>query len=125
MIQSEHQIYIKLMSYGIKSLQDNKCAKTSALIQVAQELDIPYAKINLGQLDELSDLIGFPVKEHQMNKKEHTFWVNEKNYDHYAKEGYVTTGKARTSYAPPAWLSLIDTGAKNSILILDDFSRAD
>ena len=35
--------------------------KTSVLIQLAEELELDVVKLNLAQLEELGDLIGFPL----------------------------------------------------------------
>ena len=43
--------------------------KTSAAIQLTQELDYNLVRVNLAQIEELGDLIGFPVRQFQLCKK--------------------------------------------------------
>jgi tRNA A37 N6-isopentenylltransferase MiaA len=49
--------------------------KTSSILQLAKELDMAIIKLNLSQIEELGDLVGFPFKEFQVENKE-----NAKNY---------------------------------------------
>lgn len=40
--------------------------KTSGVLQLANELGLNFVKLNLAQIEELGDLIGFPVREYQL-----------------------------------------------------------
>jgi MoxR-like ATPase len=40
--------------------------KTSGVLQLANELSLNFVKLNLAQIEELGDLIGFPVREYQL-----------------------------------------------------------
>jgi midasin (ATPase involved in ribosome maturation) len=55
--------------------------KTTVISQIAKEEGLDFVKINVSQLDELSDLVGFPVKEYQVSKLvdgiAKTKWVTE------------------------------------------------
>lgn len=42
--------------------------KTSASLQLAQELGTNHVKLNLAQIEELGDLVGFPVRQFQLCK---------------------------------------------------------
>lgn len=42
--------------------------KTSGVLQLANELDLNFVKLNLSQIEELGDLIGFPVRQFQLCK---------------------------------------------------------
>jgi hypothetical protein len=44
--------------------------KTSISLQLAKELGIDHVKLNLAQIEELGDLIGFPVRQFEMHKQE-------------------------------------------------------
>jgi hypothetical protein len=96
--------------------------KTSAILQVAQEMDLHMVKLNLSQIEELGDLTGFPVKEFQLCQEEKCIWVVEHAIEEYIKHGYVFTGLNRMSYCPPEWIS---NTSKGGILLLDDWNRAD
>lgn len=100
--------------------------KTSAVEQLATELDIKhFVQINLGQLDELGDLVGIPVKEYYMTKevngKQTGKYIDEKVVDTMVKQGYELTNNSRMSYSKPAWIA---GKGENGVLVLDDYTRA-
>ncbi|MHA2403484.1 MAG: ATP-binding protein [Candidatus Kariarchaeaceae archaeon] len=103
--------------------------KTSAIVQLADEMGLNFVKLNLAQIEELGDLVGFPKKEYQMaiNKGTEdkpqwfTKWIDEILIEDARNKGYQATGKDRMSYSPPEWISDKEGG----ILLLDDWNRAD
>jgi hypothetical protein len=100
--------------------------KTSAIIQLSEELNLDVIKLNLAQLEELGDLVGFPVKEYEVVKVSEegktVKWVPESTLNLYIQSKYVPTGEKRMGYAVPEWIQGKSNGG---ILILDDYSRAD
>lgn len=102
--------------------------KTSLALQLAAEMssldDKPFdmVKLSLSQIEELGDLVGFPVREFQMKKGEEIKWVDEHAVEQYGKLGFTFTDQKRMSYCPPEWIADKKAGG---ILLLDDYSRAD
>ena len=126
--------------------------KTSIISQLAKENNLNFVKLNLAQLDELADLIGFPLRQFQLTKADQTItepvmvkkqlpngqtvmvkstassplketiWVDENALVQYTTKGYIFTGNKRMSYAAPEWISDKQGGG---ILCLDDWTRAD
>jgi hypothetical protein len=96
--------------------------KTSAIIQLAKELDLNFVKLNLAQIEEIGDLVGFPIRQFEVQINDELTWVDEHAFDEYLKLGYKSTGKNRMSYCPPEWISNKSNGG---ILLLDDWNRAD
>jgi hypothetical protein len=47
---------------------DSGLGKTSLVLQVAKDLDIDCVKLNLAQIEEIGDLVGFPGREFQLIK---------------------------------------------------------
>jgi len=47
---------------------DSGLGKTSIALQLANELGLNYVKLNLAQIEELGDLVGFPVRQFQLSK---------------------------------------------------------
>ena len=93
------------------------------LIQLAKEIGINhFVKLNLAQIEELGDLVGFPIRQFEMENGEKKMWVDEHNIEDYRKAGFTATGSNRTSYCPPEWISGKGEGG---ILLLDDWNRAD
>lgn len=110
--------------------------KTSLIGQVAEELDMIIAKKNLATIEDLSDLVGYPVREFLMKapdmivgknadgvvgpvenpNKGETIWVAEQLLDDYRKKGYSVTGQDRSGYCDPEWLT---DRSKPGILLLD------
>ena len=114
---------MKAIETRIKSLVITKCGKTSSILQLAKELDMAVIKLNLSQIEELGDLVGFPFKEFQVENKEGAKkWVQETLLDTYIKGGFRPTGQSRMSHASPEW---IQGQGEGGFLILDDYTRAD
>jgi len=101
---------------------DAGLGKTSAIMQLGKELNMEVVKLNLSQLEELGDLVGFPVKEFQIaNAEGKTTWINESQISAASAKGYKVVDK-RMSHAAPEW---IQGKGEGGFLILDDYTRAD
>lgn len=100
--------------------------KTSAIGQLAEELGLSFVKLNLAQIEELGDLVGFPIRQFEVCLSDEDSkiceWIDEHAVDEYSKLGYKFTGKNRMSYCPPEWIADKEEGG---ILFLDDYNRAD
>ena len=96
--------------------------KTSSIVQLAEELDLSFVKLNLAQIEEIGDLVGFPIRQFEMELDGSKLWIDEHAFDEYRKLGYNSTSKNRMSYCPPEWISGKESGG---ILLLDDWNRAD
>ncbi len=96
--------------------------KTSSIIQLADELGLNFVKLNLAQIEEIGDLVGFPIRQFEMELDGDKMWVDEHAFDEYRKLGYKSTSKNRMSYCPPEWISGKTNGG---VLLLDDWNRAD
>lgn len=101
---------------------DAGLGKTSAILQLGKEMGMDVVKLNLSQLEELGDLVGFPVKEFQVKNSEgKTLWVTEQEIETANSKGYRVVDK-RMSHAAPEW---IQGKGEGGFLILDDYTRAD
>jgi len=126
--------------------------KTSISLQLAKEIGLHHVKINLAQIEELGDLVGFPMRQFQMIKPGGTeaktmqkiivdpatgkktmqtittpstqekVWIDEVAVEQHVKLHYEFTGQKRMSYCPPEWIADKTGGG---FLILDDWNRAD
>ena len=68
---------------------DAGLGKTSAIMQLGKELGLQVEKLNLAQLEELGDLIGFPVKEFKVKNSEgKVLWVTEQEIAAANEKGY-------------------------------------
>ena len=101
---------------------DSGIGKTSSIIQLAEELDLNFVKLNLAQIEEIGDLVGFPIRQFEMISEDSKEWVDENSVEDYRKKGFNSTGLNRMSYCPPEWISGKEKGG---ILLLDDWNRAD
>jgi hypothetical protein len=114
---------VKAIETRIKSLVITKCGKTSAVKQLATEMGMDIIKLNLSQIEELGDLIGFPFKEFEMVREDGVVkWVQESLMETYIKNRYKPTANSRMSHAAPEW---IQGKGEGGFLILDDYTRAD
>lgn len=100
--------------------------KTTIVSNLAKEEGMQFVKINLAMIEELSDLVGFPVKEFQIGKDTpdglKTKWVTEMEAELAVKAGFKLTGARRTAYCAPEWIA---DKSESGILLLDDYTRAD
>ena len=116
-IQKEGKVPVAINIEG-----DAGLGKTSALMQLGKEMDMEVVKLNLSQLEELGDLVGFPVKEFQIQNAEgKSTWINESQIPAASAKGYKVIAK-RMSHAAPEW---IQGKGEGGFLILDDYTRAD
>jgi len=139
-------------SVAVEIVGESGIGKTSAVIDLAKENKLNFVKLNLAQIEELGDLVGFPVRQFQMYKEQKvnkkiddlTYtaaqraaasaqvsnvttkkigqWVDELAVEEYMRQGWKVTGKNRMSYCAPEWIA--DT-KEGGILLLDDWNRAD
>ncbi len=97
--------------------------KTSSIIQLKEEVGLPnFVKLNLAQIEELGDLIGFPIRQFEVCLGDKCIWIDEHAVDSYTSQGYKFTSQNRMSYCPPSWIAGLQGGG---ILMLDDWNRAD
>jgi hypothetical protein len=113
---------------SMEVIGDSGLGKTSAVLQIADELGLDFVKLNLAQIEELGDLIGFPIRQFQVCKTKgdenlgECVWIDEHAVDEYKEMGYTFTGDNRMSYCPPEWIA---GRTRGGILLLDDYNRAD
>jgi hypothetical protein len=101
---------------------DAGLGKTSSIKQLAKEQGMDVIMLNLAEFEELGDLVGFPVKEFQIQNAEgKTTWINESQISAASAKGFKVIGK-RMSHAAPEW---IQGKGEGGFLILDDYTRAD
>ena len=127
----------KPIAIGFESLAG--IGKTSIVRQVAEERGMNIVKINMGQLEEQGDILGYPITEYecQILKRvvdeegkqkvmvmPNTVWVNHKQLDEAPGPNmkYRQTGKTRMSYAKPSWVP--EYNENGTILLMDDYNRA-
>ena len=129
-----------MLPVAVEVIGESGIGKTSTIIQIADELGLDFVKLNLAQIEELGDLIGFPKEEFQVYKvvtqqdkaqlnftklkvgQKAAQWVDKVALTKYLDAGYQMTGKSRMSYSAPEWISNKKSGG---ILLLDDWNRAD
>jgi len=54
---------------AVEVVGESGIGKTSAIVELAQESKLNFVKLNLAQIEELGDLVGFPVRQFQMYKE--------------------------------------------------------
>ena len=109
---------------AVEVVCESGIGKTSSILKLVDELDLNFVKLNLAQIEELGDLVGFPIRQFEVCKDDNTkcLWIDEHAVDEYTRLGYKFTGLNRMSYCPPEWISGKTSGG---ILLLDDWNRAD
>ena len=107
---------------AVEVIGDSGIGKTSMVLQVAKELNLNLVKLNLAQIEELGDLVGFPIRQFEVCQEDKCLWIDEHAVEEYTKLGYKFTGQNRMSYCPP---ECIAGKASGGFLLLDDWNRAD
>ena len=51
---------------AVEVVGESGIGKTSAVLDLAKQNDLDFVKLNLAQIEELGDLVGFPVRQFQM-----------------------------------------------------------
>lgn len=116
-IQKRGKIPVAVGVEGVSGI-----GKTSAILQLKDELELECVKLNLAQIEELGDLVGFPIRQFEVANDQEEVWIDEPTMEEYRTRGYRATGKNRMGYCPPQWIAGMKKGG---ILILDDWNRAD
>lgn len=107
---------------SIEVVGESGIGKTSSILQLAQETNLNFVKLNLAQIEELGDLVGFPIRQFEVTNGKETKYVDENVIDDARQSGFKPTGNNRMSYCPPEWIAGKEEGG---ILLLDDWNRAD
>lgn len=138
---------------SIEVLGESGIGKTSTVKEIAEDLGLDFVKLNLAQIEELGDLVGFPVRQFQMyREKVITEKSNTLNYsaaqkaaasaqaanaaktkkvgqwvDELAVEEYLKQGWKMTGKNRMSYCApeWISDRKNGGILLLDDWNRAD
>lgn len=102
---------------------DAGLGKTSICDQLAEEMDANYVKLNLAQLTDPAELVGWPYQEYHVCRGDECDWISAKLIDAYTANGWTITPETRMSYAVPQWIEGLDLN-RPTIAVMDDFSRA-
>ena len=51
---------------AVEVVGDSGIGKTSTIVQLANELDLNFVKLNLAKIEELGDLVGFPIRQFEV-----------------------------------------------------------
>ena len=94
--------------------------KTTICRELAKDLGRGFYKLNLAQLTEPSELVGYYSKEYQVVKGDDVRWVTENMLPRSSEAGFKYANLSRTSPCPPDWVVNLKD---NSLLLLDDYSR--
>lgn len=117
----------KTTSVGLEGVAG--IGKTAIVEQIAKDREMTFVKLNLAQLEEIGDLIGFPLKQFKIilhkDSGDEDLWVSHDLLQSYLSapcDSYTLTSETRMSYAPPEWLPK-EFNQNGTILFLDDYSR--
>ena len=140
---------------AVEVVGESGIGKTTSIMDMAKEHDLDFVKLNLAQIEELGDLVGFPVRQFLMSKDKKVDVPSKNkgdiNYrstqvgEDLAKMGSSTTKKvgqwvdelAVSDYLKTGWKMTgknrmsycapewIADKKKGGILLLDDWNRAD
>ena len=54
---------------SVEVVGESGIGKTSTIVELATDNKLKFVKLNLAQIEELGDLVGFPVRQFQMYKE--------------------------------------------------------
>lgn len=102
-------------------LGEHGIGKSTICEEVAKNLGRDCFILNLSQITEMSELIGYYAKEFLLIDNDLSpVWVTENLIPTFVSQGYKYTGKVRTVSCPPDWVHNLKP---RTILVLDDYSR--
>ena len=139
---------------AIEILGESGIGKTSTVVELAKENNLNFVKLNLAQIEELGDLVGFPVRQFQMYKETTVKKVDDLQYtaaqraaassdlasmnttvtkkigqwvDELAVDSYLKNGYKMTGKNRMSYAApeWIADVKDGGILLLDDWNRAD
>ena len=138
---------------AIEIVGESGIGKTSTIIELAKENNLDFVKLNLAQIEELGDFVGFPVRQFQMYKEKQvakklddlTYTAAQKAaaaaqvgnaavtkkvgqwVDELAVEEYLRQGWKMTGKNRMSYCApeWIADKKDGGILLLDDWNRAD
>lgn len=101
--------------------------KTTVVEDIAKKRGMSFCKLNLSQLEEVGDIVGFPMKEVLLRYKNKQGEVVQRWWPESllskVPANVEVTAQTRMGYAPPAWLPKKEN-PNGCILLLDDYTRA-
>jgi len=107
---------------SVSLIGERGIGKTTLCRDLANDLGRDLYKLNLAQLTEPSELIGYYSKEYEVvNAKSESRWITENLLPKAAESGFRYSNKTRTVPCPPDWVTNLK---ENAILLLDDYSRS-
>ena len=107
---------------SVSLIGERGIGKTTLCRDLANDLGRDLYKLNLAQLTEPSELIGYYSKEYEVvNAKSESRWITENLLPKAAENGFRYSNKTRTVPCPPDWVTNLK---ENAILLLDDYSRS-
>jgi len=142
-------------SVSVEVVGESGIGKTSTIVELAKENGLNFVKLNLAQIEELGDLVGFPVRQFQMYKETKVSpKANDMSYtaaqrtaassnlaqiqhqvtkkvglwvDELAVQEYLKTGYKMTGKNRMSYCppEWIADKKSGGILLLDDWNRAD
>ena len=87
---------------AVEVVGESGIGKTTSIMDMSRAHNLDFVKLNLAQIEELGDLVGFPIKQFQMwttnDGKKIGKWVDEVAVKDYSSDGWKTTGKSKMSY---------------------------
>ena len=139
---------------AVEVVGESGIGKTTSIMDMAKAHDLDFVKLNLAQIEELGDLVGFPVRQFQMYKEKEVKSINKDiNYtrgqasddllklsnqstttkkigqwvDELAVSDYLKTGWKMAGKNRMSYCApeWIADKKKGGILLLDDWNRAD
>ena len=138
---------------AIEVVGESGIGKTSAVMQMAKQHNLDFVKLNLAQIEELGDLVGFPVRQFQMYKEKQVAIAPDKDsldyrstqrgedlaklgtttkkvgswVDELAVSDYLKNGYKMTGKNRMSYCApeWIADKKQGGILLLDDWNRAD
>ena len=82
---------------SIEVVGESGIGKTSTVVELAKENKLSFVKLNLAQIEELGDLVGFPVRQFQMYKEKQ---IVKKSVDMNYTAAQKAAASAQVANAP-------------------------
>jgi hypothetical protein len=70
---------------AVEVVGESGIGKTTSIMDMAKKHDLDFVKLNLAQIEELGDLVGFPVRQFQMYKEKIVKATDEKTLNYNSR----------------------------------------
>ena len=110
---------------AVEVLGESGIGKTSTVKQIAETHGMDFVKLNLAQIEELGDLVGFPIREFQMYKEKVVSVNGKTDTINYGAQSAASEDVAKLSSNNPVTKKIGQWVSELKQWLQDDWQKPD